>query len=72
MTDRPRGKRGPAPGYGAKGGKRKTIRISEHAAGVVAAEAEATGKTESDVMGDVINEWAETRPGQATDHGEQA
>jgi hypothetical protein len=72
MTDRPRGKRGPAPGYGAKGGVRETVRLTERAAAAVRAEASATGKTKSDVMGGIVEVWAEQRDATTTDqNGDQ-
>jgi hypothetical protein len=59
-ADRPRGKRGPAPGYGAKGGVRVTVRLTDHAHAAVSAEA-SNRYSKSDVIAAIVERWARDR-----------
>lgn len=62
MTDRPRGRRGPAPGYGAKGGVRITVRLSDQAEAAVTAETNPHAKiSKSDVVAAIVEQWANER-----------
>jgi hypothetical protein len=62
VTGRPRGKRGPAPGFGAKGGVRVTVRLSDQAEAAVTAETNPHAKIgKSDVVAAIVEQWANER-----------
>lgn len=64
MTSDHKRQPGRPKGSGAKGGVRRTIRLTDEADQAVKDEVTQTGATVSDVISDVVQQWAQNRNGE--------